>query len=334
MTLSVGTSWSAYCSNSLGCAQHIQQFDGCPLSICIANVALMAGINLSTELLRSFITVIEVASFTRAAEILGRTQPAISLQVKRLEESVGYDLIKRKGKEISLTERGEALAIHARQMLRLNDLAIAQFEQPNPSAKLRVGLPVDYAVSTLQSCLTDVVRQFSDVEVEIRCDLSKHLLSALNSNDIDVAVALFDGDDQQFLFRNWKEQPTWVGAKDFEIPEGLDIPLVVHPYGCVYRDRMAAALKLVGKSWRIAYSSPGIGGVQRAVQDGLGLSCLTAPTVQSGMREFSKKDGLPVLSPLHIGLFARQAQLGATGYAAIDSITKTLDAQSSNFHFK
>ena len=292
----------------------------------------MSIVNLSTELLRTFITVIEVASFTRAADILGRTQPAISLQVKRLEQTVGYDLIERKGKEISLTERGEALAIHARQILRLNDLAMVQFGQPSQSSKLRVGLPVDYAVNTLQSCLTDVVRQYTDVQIEIRCDLSKHVLSALRENEIDIAVALFDGDDQQFLFRNWKEQPTWVGATNFEIPDHADIPLVVHPYGCVYRDRMATALKLAGKNWRIAYSSPGIGGVQRAVHDGLGLSCLTIPTVQSGMRKFSEKDGLPVLPPLHIGLFARQSQLGAGGYAAIDAMVKTLEAQSSDAH--
>lgn len=290
----------------------------------------MGAVNLSTELLRAFITVIEVASFTRAAEILGRTQPAISLQVKRLEEAVGYPLIARKGKEISLTERGEALAIHARQILRLNDLAMAEFEQRDPAARLRVGLPVDYAVNTLQACLTDVVRQFPDTQIEIRCDLSKHLLMAMRSNEIDIAVALFDGDDQQFLFRNWKEQPTWVGANAFEIPENTDIPLVAHPYGCVYRDRMATALKLAGKSWRIAYSSPGIGGVQRAVQDGLGLSCLTAPTVQSGMRTFSEQDGLPVLAPLHIGLFARQAQLGAGGYAAMDAMINTLEQRSSS----
>ena len=292
----------------------------------------MRVINISTELLRTFITVIEVASFTRAAEILGRTQPAISLQVKRLEGTVGYDLIERNGKEISLTERGEALAIHAREILRLNDIAVAQFEQKNPSSKLRVGLPVDYAVNTLQSCLTDVVRQHADVQIEIRCDLSKYLLSALRSNEIDIAVALFDGDDQQFLFRHWKEQPAWVGATDLVIPDQSDIPLVVHPYGCVYRERMASALKLAGKSWRIAYSSPGIGGVQRAVHDGLGLSCLTVPTVLQGMRKFSEKDGLPVLPPLHIGLFARQAQLGAVGYAAIDAIVNTLHTQSSDIH--
>lgn len=290
----------------------------------------MVAVNLSTELLRAFITVIEVASFTRAAEILGRTQPAISLQVKRLEDTVGYALIERKGKEISLTERGEALAIHARQILRLNDLAMVQFKQLDPSSKLRVGIPVDYAVNTLQACLTEVVRRYADVQIEIRCDLSKHLLTALRSNEIDIAVALFDGDDKQFLFQHWTEQPTWVGAAEFKIPERSEIPLVVHPYGCVYRERMTTALKLAGRSWRIAYSSPGIGGVQRAVHDGLGLSCLTVPTVLSGMSSFSEKDGLPVLPPLHIGLFARQTQLGAGGYAAIYAITRTLEAQASS----
>ena len=285
----------------------------------------MSAVNLSIELLRTFITVIEVASFTRAAELLYRTQPAISLQIKRLEEAVGYSLIERNGKKISLTERGEVLAMHARQILRLNDLAIAELEQRDPAAILRVGLPVDYAVNALQTCLVDVIRKFPDTKIEIRCDLSKHLLAALRSNEIDIAVALFDGDDQQFLFRNWKEQPNWVGANSFEILENTDIPLVAHPYGCVYRDRMASALKLAGKSWRIAYSSPGIDGVQRAVQDGLGLSCLTAPTVQSGMRIFSEQDGLPILAPLHIGLFTRQTRLGSCGYAATDALVNTLD---------
>jgi len=288
----------------------------------------MGAVNLSTELLRAFITVIEVVSFTRAAEILGRTQPAISLQVKRLEDIVGYPLIERKGKAISLTERGEALAVHARQILRLNDLAMVQFKPLDPSLKLRVGLPVDYAVNTLQNCLTGVVREHTNVQVEIQCDLSKHILTALRSNDIDIAIALFDGNDKQFLLQHWTEQPTWVGAVDFEIPEGSEIPLVVHPYGCVYRERIATALKRAGKSWRIAYSNPGIDGVQRAVKDGLGLSCLTGPTVQTGMRSFSEKDGLPPLPPLHIGLFARQSQLGGVGHAAINAIKDTLDAQS------
>jgi DNA-binding transcriptional LysR family regulator len=224
---------------------------------------------------------------------------------------------------ISLTEHGESLAAHARQILRLNDLAIAQFERPNKGAIIRVGLPLDYAVDLLQLKLTEHIKQNPDLRVEIRCDLSKNLLELLRKNEIDIAVALFEGNDQQFLFQHWSEKPTWVGATDFKLPVDEEIPLVVHPHGCVYRNRMTTALKLAGLNWRIAFSSPGIGALQKAVCDGLGFSSLTEPTLRQGMRSLSAKDGLPVLEPLHIGIFARQAQLGTAGYTIIDQIDRT-----------
>ena len=280
----------------------------------------MKIINLPTNLLRTFVTVVEVEGFTKAANILGRTQPAISLQVQRLEQLVGHKLILRVGKDVSLTEQGESLAVYARQILQLNDIAIAHFEPRNKGETIRVGLPLDYAVNLLQTKLTELIKNNPDFSIEIRCDLSRNLIELLRKNEIDIAVALFEGNDQQFLFQNWTEKPTWVGAKNFTPPLNLEIPLVVHPHGCVYRDRMTTALKLAGLRWRIAFSSPGIGALQRAVCDGLGFSCLTEPTLRKGMASLSVVDGLPSLEPLHIGLFARQAQLGTAGYIIIDQI--------------
>jgi|TARA_B110000211_G_scaffold156757_1_gene177592 DNA-binding transcriptional LysR family regulator len=280
----------------------------------------MKIINLPTNLLRTFVTVVEVEGFTKAANILGRTQPAISLQVQRLEQLVGHKLILRVGKDVSLTEQGESLAVYARQILQLNDIAIAHFEPRNKGETIRVGLPLDYAVNLLQTKLTELIKNNPDFRIEIRCDLSRNLIELLRKNEIDIAVALFEGNDQQFLFQNWTEKPTWVGAKNFTPPLNLEIPLVVHPHGCVYRDRMTTALKLAGLRWRIAFSSPGIGALQRAVCDGLGFSCLTEPTLRKGMASLSVVDGLPSLEPLHIGLFARQAQLGTAGYIIIDQI--------------
>ena len=91
------------------------------------NVSAMKSTNLSIELLRAFITVIEVKSFTVAATLLGRTQPAVSLQLQRLEQLIGSKLITREGREMVLTEQGVALAAHAKRILRLNDLAVSQF---------------------------------------------------------------------------------------------------------------------------------------------------------------------------------------------------------------
>ncbi|MEP4195273.1 MAG: LysR substrate-binding domain-containing protein [Aliishimia sp.] len=289
----------------------------------------MRLLNLPMDLLRSFVTVIEVESYTRAAHLLGRTQPAISLQIRRLEDLVGQKLIMQQGRQISLTDHGEALAQHARQILRLNDLAITQFNRSEDGAGLRIGLPLDYAVNLLQDAITSLVKQTPDVPIEIQCALSHSLIEALHKDEIDIVVALFRGSDQQFLFRQWREQPIWVGSDTFELPEHGELPLVVHPAGCAYRTRMAEALKRVNRGWRVAYSSPGIHGVQAAVMDGLGLSCLTVPTLLPGMRQFTAADGLPDPSPLHIGLFFRQAQLGACGHAAVDLIVKTIETALS-----
>jgi DNA-binding transcriptional LysR family regulator len=293
--------------------------------IWITNGAEMRLLNLPMDLLRSFVTVIEVESYTQAAHLLGRTQPAISLQIRRLEDLVGHRLIEQKGRQIALTERGETLAQQARQILRLNDLATSQFSGSKEGTDLRIGLPLDYAVNMLQQTITNLVRKNPDVQIEIQCALSQALIESLHKDEIDIAVAIFKGSDQQFLFRQWQEQPIWVGANDFELSASDELPLVVHPTGCAYRSRMSEALKRVNRRWRVAYSSPGIHGVQTAVLDGLGLSCLTAPTLLPGMRKFTAADGLPDPAPLHIGLFFRQSKLGSCGHDAVDLIVNTIE---------
>lgn len=281
-------------------------------------------INLPTELLRTFVTVIEVESYTHAATLLGRTQPAVSLQMKRLEDLVGQPLVVRTGRNVQLTERGAALIAHARQILRLNDLAVSQFDRaPNKNA-LRVGLPVDYGVRMLQSCLTRIIGDNPEIQMDIRCDLSRDLINALRRDELDVAIGLYPGGDQQFLHCSWVEKPTWVAAKgrDFDAEDAL--PLVAHPQGCVYRDRMTEALKQANRPWRVAFSSPGITSVQQAVLDGLGVSCLTGPTMLEGLTRLSPDMGLPDLEPLHIGLFYRQTRLAQSDHLVIDEMEKTL----------
>ena len=283
-------------------------------------------INLPTELLRTFVTVIEVESYTHAATLLGRTQPAISLQMKRLEDLVGQPLILRKGRGVALTERGEALIAHARQILRLNDIAVSQFDPTKEGRTLRIGLPLDYGVRMLQSCLTtNCSSKAPTLRAEIRCDLSRNLIESLHKDELDIAVGLYQGGDQQFLHRNWLEKPIWVGAKGVAFDDVDELPLVVHPFGCVYRDRMTEALKQAKRHWRVAFSSPGIGSVQQAILDGLGVSCLTGPTMIEGLQKLPSDTGLPELEPLHIGLFYRQTRLAKDGHQVVNEIETTLE---------
>ncbi|WP_300033856.1 LysR family transcriptional regulator [uncultured Roseobacter sp.] len=285
----------------------------------------MRTVNLPTDLLRTFITVIEVKSHTRAADLLNRSQPAISLQIKRLEDLVGYKLIRQKGRTMHVSEKGEALAMHARQILRLNDLAMGLFERHDADTDLRIGLPLDYGVRLLQREVTDLLHENDALRLTVRCDLSHSLHDALLRDELDIIVALYQDGDPQFLVQHWREQPVWVGAETIRPGDFDDLPLVAHPPGCVYRQRMTDALRSVERSWKVVFSSPDIDAVQQAVRDGMGFTGLTIPTTQRGMRQISPGEGLPPLEPLRIGLFYRQTRLGSWGNLVAERLTAAIE---------
>lgn len=285
----------------------------------------MPTVNLPTDLLRTFVTVIEVKSHTMAADLMNRSQPAVSLQIKRLEELVGYKLIRRKGRTMEVSEKGEALAMHARQILRLNDLALGLFDRHGGETDLRVGLPLDYGVRLLQRQVTGLLHENEGLSLTVRCDLSQNLHEALLRDELDIIVALYQDGDPQFLVQQWREQPVWVGAGRRRPADFETLPLVAHPTGCVYRQRMTGALKSVERNWNVVFSSPDIDAVQEAVREGLGFTSLTIPTMQEGMRQIPPSEGLPALEPLRIGLFYRQTRLGSWGNMVAERLTQTIE---------
>jgi DNA-binding transcriptional LysR family regulator len=124
-------------------------------------------VNLQTDLLRTFVSIVDLGSFTKAGIALGRTQPAVSLQMRRLEELVGRPLLRQEGRSFQLTPDGEMLLSYARDILRLNDHAAAFFSRVGDAGSLRVGLPSDYAVAFLQGVITEYARAHPDVALEI-----------------------------------------------------------------------------------------------------------------------------------------------------------------------
>ena len=290
----------------------------------------MRNVNLPTDLLRTFVTVIEVKSHTRAADLLNRSQPAVSLQIKRLEELVGYKLIRQKGRTMQVSEKGEALAMHARQILRLNDIAIGLFENTQSETDLRIGLPLDYGVRMLQREVTRLNQAYASFDMTVRCDLSQNLHDALLRDELDIIVALYQDGDPQFLVQHWREQPVWVSADGLNPSDFEDLPLVAHPTGCIYRQRMTSALKSVERGWKVVFSSPNIDAVQEAVRDGLGFSGLTIPTTQKGMRQLTPQEGLPALEPLRIGLFYRQTRMGRWGNTMAEHLTDAIETTLQN----
>ena len=226
---------------------------------------------------------------------------------------------------MQVSEKGEALAMHARQILRLNDLAMGLFERYDNREQLRIGLPLDYGVRLLQQELTGLIRSNDELRLVLNCDLSANLHDGLMRDELDIIVALYQGGDPQFLVRQWREQPFWVGSGRIRPDMFGDLPLVAHPSGCVYRQRMTDALQTVQRGWNVVFSSPAIEAVQQAARDGLGFTCLTSPTTEEGLRRVTPEEGLPALEPLRIGLFYRQTRLGSWGNLVADCLTQTIE---------
>ncbi|MEM9676688.1 MAG: LysR substrate-binding domain-containing protein [Pseudomonadota bacterium] len=281
--------------------------------------------NLPTELLRSLITVSDLGGYTKAAKVLNRSQPAISLQMRRLEEIVGKKLIVHDGKQIKFTEAGLKLSTYARQILHLNDDAIEQFRPSNLSGVIRIGLPTDYAVSYLQDVVLQFIKDHGNTQLEIYCDLSTNLLSSLHSDQSHLIVALFSEDESQYLVRAWEERPVWAIAKDINLKRHGPIPIVGHFENCEYRKRMANALKSRERKWRLAYASPDISGVQRAVEAGFGVTALTGATLTPNMRRLTEVDGFPALEKIKIGLFYKLPRLTEAGRALANELITHID---------
>ena len=202
---------------------------------------MAALVNLPTDLLRTFITVVELGGHSKAGVALGRSQPAISLQIGRLEELVKAQLLSQDGRTIQPTPAGEALLSFAREMVRTNDEAVSYFHRSDRSGVLRIGLPTDYAVTFLQNTLTRFLRDNPEVDLEIYCDLSRELHKKLRSEDLDLIVATMNSPRMPYLSRAWIEQPIWAGAEGFVADASRPVPLGAHLEGCDYRSRMIDA---------------------------------------------------------------------------------------------
>ncbi len=285
----------------------------------------MPPVDLPIKLLRAFITVGDLGGFTKASKALHCTQPAISLQIKRLEELLGEKLLIHSGGKVELTSHGKVLAGFARQALRVNDDAVSRFRKARIGGALRIGLPTDYAVSFLQNAVTEFASANQAIDVSIQCDLSRKLLDDLNTDRLDIVIALIDESDQQYLVRAWEEQPVWVSATDGDAHRARPLPLVTHPEGCAYRDRIVEALNGAGLEWRIAYSSPGISGLQNAVVSNLGVSALTQKTLKDGIRILGSEDGFPDLHKIRIGLFYKHPRQSEAGLSLVKYLIASLD---------
>ena len=261
--------------------------------------------NVPTDLLRAFVTIIDLKGFTRAGEQLGRTQPAISLQMKKLQEIVGAPLFAKGGTE--LTEAGGIVAGYARQILALNDDMMLRLAGRNRSGSLRLGIANDYADHFLPGLLAGIAGEGIGVTFDVTCDLSAELLKGLGEGRYDIVVAMTPAGPAEGAFMTWREQLTWAGGP-MPPPFGAAEPvrLVCYPEGCVYRRTMLSALQLAGRGFDVVYATQSQSGIEAAVASGFGVTAIARRVLPPALRDLGGEAGLPTLADVVIGIYLNE----------------------------
>lgn len=276
-------------------------------------------------LLRTFVSVVDLGSFTKAADALGRTQPAISQQIKRLETMLETKLLVTGGGGIRLTDSGVALGPFARQALRTNDDILRHFKSEALSGWIRIGLPTDFANGFLLDAATGFASSNPEVRLEVSSRLSQELREALTIDSLDLAVSIVTDTAPSYLVRSWDAQPVWAVPEAKDFPDSEPLPILRHPDPCAYADRMISALQRAGREWRTVYVSSDVAGLQNAVQCGLGVTALTAATLAEGMKVGTVAEGYPTLDALRIGLFYKHAKLSGAAHMLAQKLIQCLD---------
>jgi DNA-binding transcriptional LysR family regulator len=244
-------------------------------------------------LLRAFVAVKETGGFTRAGQRLNLTQSAISHQIRRLEEQVGRQLLRRTTRRLTLTEDGEEFLRHAEQILAsLN--ALTQRFLPSPvSGVVRFGVPESFMGDRLPPLLCQFARAFPSVRLDVSVTTYLDLRAMIEADELDLAVVLcMSGKKDELVLR--QTQFVWVAAETFDAPHG-SLPLALAPAQCVNRRIGLAALAETSIEWHVVFTSPSHQGLRAAVLAGLGITVLTLDDLEPGMKVVDGQYGLPSL---------------------------------------
>ncbi len=252
-------------------------------------------INLPTELLRTFLAIADGGNFSQAAAQVHRTQSAVSMQIKRLEELVGKPLLNRDRQAARLTSEGLTLVGYARRILKLNEEAVSILKRPELSGWVRIGLPDDYATRFLPEILAGFSRTYPQVQVKVTCEPSSKLIPLLREGEIDLAMTT----SQEPVVENaiiLRREPTlWVTSKQYLPHEERPLPLALFPNDCFFRLWAIKVLETANIDYRVAYTSSSVLGLQAAVSAGLAVTVLSQSIIPEGLRPLTASEGFPPL---------------------------------------
>ncbi len=279
---------------------------------------------LDIDQLRTFVAIADTGNFTRAAGMVSKTQSAVSMQMRRLEDRIGKPIFERDGRGSRLTEEGERLLGYARRMIQLNDETVAAFDDAELTGAVRLGLPDDYADRFLPEILGRFARSNPRVEVSVVCEQSTRLFEMIRAGEVDLAIVTNCGEGPVEVIR--REPLFWVTSAQHAVAQEEVLPLAFFRPPCVWRGVAIESLAAAGRKFRVLYQSGNATGLSAAVVAGLAVTVLPELALRPGMRVVGEGEGFPRLPMCEIGLVRPQhARDSAVVGALAGHIVSSLD---------
>lgn len=273
----------------------------------------MSSFCLDVRVLRSFVCVVETGSITATANRLGRTQPAITLQMKRLEEALGRSLFREDCRRPVLTDEGDVVLSYAKSILKMHDELLARLSSQDVEEHVTLGVSDLYASCLLPAILANFQQVFPRIKVNLRCGPTVSLLGLLAKAEVDIALTsrIAEMTDGQMVRQ---EQLIWIMSDRFDIHRANPVPLALLPPGDTYRDCAIEGLERAGRKWKVACVSESVGGLHAAVFAGMAITVLCRSAISEGMRQVGIKEYFPPLPKVDLMLYRAP---GAVSSAAL-----------------
>jgi DNA-binding transcriptional LysR family regulator len=279
---------------------------------------------LDIDQLRTFIAIAETGSFTRAADVVHKTQSAVSMQMKRLEERLGKPIFERDGRASKLTDDGERLLDYARRIVRLNAEALSTVSGTGLTGSARLGVPDDYADRYLPEIMARFARSHPGVELTIVCEPTVRLIERIDAGDVDLAIVTYYAVNRPCEIIR-RERLLWVTSNRSAVHREEPLPLALGRQTCAWRRIAIERLETVGRPHRILYTSWNAGAISAAVLAGLAVSVFPESALRPGMRVLADSDGFPALPAIDIGLLRNQHEPSTLADALAAHIVQGLD---------
>jgi DNA-binding transcriptional LysR family regulator len=255
---------------------------------------------LDPDLLKAFVAVADRRSFTRAAAALNRTQSAVSMQIKRLEDRLGVELFHRTKVTVDLSAAGEGLLGYARRILILNDEAVGHLREHKVAGIVRLGVMDDYGTFVVPPLLSSFVAGYPLIHIEMETGLTASMASRLgDSFDLVIAMHPEGQGGGEFLRR---EQAVWAAGASHPVEELDPLPIALYPRGCLFRKWAIEALDGARRPWRLAFVSHSLAAVEAIAAQGLAVTVVKTGTFPPRLRPLSERDGMPRLPTADICL--------------------------------